>query len=114
MRRARWRAPWRRSRACRGLPRWPASSASSRRWRRSTIRRAATPIASVSRADGGRALGAWLGVVAIWSTTPLTIKWSAEGLGAVAGFSGRTLVGATIFLLAFLTPWLRFDHRPEV
>jgi drug/metabolite transporter (DMT)-like permease len=68
----------------------------------------------VSRADGGRALGAWLGVVAIWSTTPLTIKWSAEGLGAVAGFSGRTLVGAAIFLLAFLTPWLKFDHRPEV
>jgi drug/metabolite transporter (DMT)-like permease len=66
----------------------------------------------VSRADGGRALGAWLGVVAIWSTTPLAIKWTAEGLGPIEGIAGRTLIGAAIFLLAFLTPWLKFDHRP--
>lgn len=63
--------------------------------------------------DGGRALGAWFGVVAIWSTTPLTIKWTAEGLGPIEGIAGRTLIGSAIFLLAFLTPWLRFDHRPE-
>lgn len=68
----------------------------------------------MSRADGGRAVAAWCGVVAIWSTTPLGIKWSAEGLGAVGGFAGRTLVGAAIFLLVALTPWLRFDHRPAV
>lgn len=63
--------------------------------------------------DGGRALGAWFGVVAIWSTTPLTIKWTAEGLGPIEGIAGRTLIGSAIFLLAFLTPWLKFDHRPE-
>ena len=66
----------------------------------------------MSRASG-RALGAWFGVVAIWSTTPLAIKWTAEGLGPIEGIAGRTLIGAAIFLLAFLTPWLKFDHRPE-
>lgn len=67
----------------------------------------------MNRADGGRAFGAWLAVVAIWTTTPLAIKWTAEGLGPIEGIAGRTLIGSAIFLLAFLTPWLRFDHRPE-
>ncbi len=42
--------------------------------------------------------GAYLGVIAIWSTTPLAIKWSSEGAGFLFGVSSRMAIGA---LLAF-------------
>ena len=67
-----------------------------------------------SRADSERALAAWFGVVAIWSTTPITIKWTAEGLGPELALVGRTLIGASVFLLFFLLPGMRFDHAPRV
>lgn len=37
---------------------------------------------------------AFLGVILIWSTTPLAIKWSAEGGGFLFGVSARMLLGA--------------------
>ncbi len=37
---------------------------------------------------------AFLGVILIWATTPLAIKWSAEGGGFLFGVSARMLLGA--------------------
>jgi drug/metabolite transporter (DMT)-like permease len=48
---------------------------------------------------------AWLGVVLIWSTTPLAIQWSAVGAGWIFSLAARMAIGATIFLLVFL--WRR-------
>jgi drug/metabolite transporter (DMT)-like permease len=42
-------------------------------------------------------------VVAIWSTTPLTIKWSGEGAGYLFGITARMLIGT---VLALLLQWL--------
>lgn len=36
---------------------------------------------------------AFIGVVVIWSTTPLAIKWSAEGSGFLFGVSSRMVIG---------------------
>lgn len=41
---------------------------------------------------------AYLGVIIIWSTTPLAIKWSSE-TGVMLGASGRTLLGVCLCLL---------------
>ena len=47
---------------------------------------------------------AYLGVILIWSTTPLGIKWSAEGGGFLFGVTGRMVLGVTLcwLLLAVL------------
>lgn len=42
---------------------------------------------------------AFLGVIVIWSTTPLAIKWSGEGAGFLFGVTGRMLIGAVVCLL---------------
>lgn len=39
---------------------------------------------------------AYLGVILIWATTPLTIKWSGEGPGFLFGVAGRMAVGALL------------------
>ncbi len=39
---------------------------------------------------------AYTGVVLIWSTTPLGIKWSAEGMGFAAALAGRTVIGLVL------------------
>ncbi len=39
---------------------------------------------------------AYLGIILIWSTTPLAIKWSAEDVGFLFGVSSRMLLGALI------------------
>lgn len=44
---------------------------------------------------------AYLGVIIIWSTTPLAIKWSGEGPGFLFGVSARMFVG-TIICIAIL------------
>jgi drug/metabolite transporter (DMT)-like permease len=49
---------------------------------------------------------AFIAVVFIWSTTPLAIKWSGEGVGFVSGITGRMLIGAV--LAAGLT-FMRFN-----
>ena len=39
---------------------------------------------------------AYVGVVIIWSTTPLAIRWSGEGAGFLFGVSARMVLGAMI------------------
>jgi drug/metabolite transporter (DMT)-like permease len=39
---------------------------------------------------------AFLGVILIWSTTPLAIQWSSEGLGYLFGVTGRMVLGAMV------------------
>lgn len=54
-------------------------------------------------------LPAFITVVLIWSTTPLTIAWSGEGVGFLFGVASRMTLGA-VFAAALL--WLlriRFD-----
>lgn len=45
---------------------------------------------------------AYLMVIAIWSTTPLAIKWSGEGVGFVMGIAGRMFIGATLAVVLTL------------
>lgn len=56
---------------------------------------------------------AYLGVVFIWATTPLAIKWSSEGLGPWLGVSTRMLIGlfVCLVLVALLSRRMRW-HRP--
>lgn len=53
--------------------------------------------------DNQKNLGAYLGVVAIWSTTPLAIKWSGDTVSPIASVSIRMLaafiIGAVLSLL---------------
>jgi len=42
---------------------------------------------------------AYLGMVLIWSTTPLAIKWSSEGIGPWLGVSARMQLGVFICLV---------------
>lgn len=55
---------------------------------------------------------AFLGVVLIWSTTPLAIQWSSEGWGYLFGISGRMILGALVcaMMLQILKPGLPW-HR---
>ncbi|MEE8379293.1 MAG: DMT family transporter [Gammaproteobacteria bacterium] len=55
---------------------------------------------------------AFLGVVLIWSTTPLAIQWSSEGWGYLFGISGRMVLGALVcaVLLQIMKPGLPW-HR---
>ena len=55
---------------------------------------------------------AFLGVVLIWSTTPLAIQWSSAGWGFLFGISGRMILGALVcaILLQILKPGLPW-HR---
>ncbi len=41
---------------------------------------------------------AYIGIILIWSTTPLAIKWSAEDAGFLFGVSSRMMLGAVICL----------------
>ncbi len=42
---------------------------------------------------------AYLGVIIIWATTPLAIKWSGEGAGFLFGVTGRMTIGVAVALL---------------
>lgn len=60
-----------------------------------------------------RILLAYVGVILIWSTTPLAIKWSGEGPGFLFGVMGRMSIGLAVILIMLLltrTP-LRRDGR---
>jgi len=55
---------------------------------------------------------AYLGLILIWSTTPLAIKWSTEGCGYLFGIAGRMVLGlvvscAIIVLAGTRMPWHR-------
>jgi drug/metabolite transporter (DMT)-like permease len=43
---------------------------------------------------------AFLGVIMIWSTTPLAVFWSSQGAGFVFGVTSRMLIGAVLALVA--------------
>ncbi len=45
---------------------------------------------------------AFLGVVLIWATTPLAIKWSSEDAGYLIGVASRMVLGGTAVILAGL------------
>ena len=42
---------------------------------------------------------AYLGVIAIWSTTPLAIWWSSHGVGFLLGVTSRMVIGAVLALM---------------
>jgi drug/metabolite transporter (DMT)-like permease len=55
---------------------------------------------------------AYLGIIIIWSTTPLAIKWSGEDVGFLFGAASRMLIGAAVctlllLILARKLPWHR-------
>jgi drug/metabolite transporter (DMT)-like permease len=55
---------------------------------------------------------AFLGVVLIWSTTPLAIQWSSEGWGYLFGVAGRMVLGTAVCFillraLKYEFPWHR-------
>ena len=50
---------------------------------------------------------AYIGVVLIWSTTPLAIKWSGEGVGYLFGVTGRMVIGVMLALLVLQLAGLR-------
>ena len=57
-------------------------------------------------------LAAYLCIILIWSTTPLAIKWSADGPGFLFGVSSRMVLGAVFCLLVIRVlrqplPWHR-------
>ena len=59
---------------------------------------------------------AYIGVILIWSTTPLAIKWSSEPGGFLFGLTGRMLLGvvvslALVGLLRIRLPWHREARR---
>ncbi len=45
---------------------------------------------------------AYLAMIVIWSTTPLAIKWSSQGLDFITGVSARMLIGAILALFLAL------------
>ncbi|MEA3278671.1 MAG: DMT family transporter [Pseudomonadota bacterium] len=55
---------------------------------------------------------AFLGVVLIWATTPLAIKWSSEGAGFLFGVASRMVLGVFVclVLVALLSRRMRW-HR---
>ena len=55
---------------------------------------------------------AFLGVILIWSTTPLAIKWSGDGVSFIFGVSLRMAIGTSLCLLLLVLlrkplPWHR-------
>jgi len=56
---------------------------------------------------------AYLGVIIIWSTTPLAIKWSGEGPGFLFGVSGRMLLGAILCLVLLKLMRIEFPWHAQ-
>jgi len=56
---------------------------------------------------------AYLGVIIIWSTTPLAILWSSEEVGFVFGVTSRMLIGAVLALIvcALLGSGLKWHRK---
>lgn len=59
-----------------------------------------------------RILAAFISVILLWATTPLAIKWSAEGSGFVFGAASRMAIGILcVFIILMLKgkrlPWHR-------
>ena len=56
---------------------------------------------------------AFIGIIAIWSTTPLAIKWSGEGVGFLFGVTGRMVIGALVCLLVLNLLRMRLPWHGE-
>ena len=59
---------------------------------------------------------AYMGIVMIWSTTPLAIKWSSEGAGFLFAVTARMALGTVLCLLLLrllriAVPWHRAARR---
>ena len=56
---------------------------------------------------------AYIGVILIWSTTPLGIKWSGEDVGFIFGVTARMLLGAFVCLvfLALLSRRMKWNRK---
>jgi drug/metabolite transporter (DMT)-like permease len=50
---------------------------------------------------------AYIGVILIWGTTPLAIKWSGEGVGYLFGVTGRMVIGLLLALVLLKLMGLR-------
>lgn len=46
-----------------------------------------------------RVVFAFIGVILLWATTPLAIKWSGEGPGFLFGATGRMVIGAVCIVV---------------
>jgi len=58
---------------------------------------------------------AYLGVILIWSTTPLGVKWSGEEVGFLFGVTARMLIGTVLTLLLIRYMRLRLVwHRKAI
>jgi len=62
---------------------------------------------------------AYIGIILIWSTTPLAVKWSGEGGGFLFGVTGRMVLGALVCLIALKAmgtsfPWHRQSRRAYI
>ena len=55
---------------------------------------------------------AYLGVILIWSTTPLAIQWSAQGTGFSFAVMARMLIGLAICLLLLRATRTAFPFTP--
>jgi drug/metabolite transporter (DMT)-like permease len=54
-----------------------------------------------------RLIIAYIGVVLIWATTPLAIKWSGEGPGFLFGVAARMTIGFFCLFFVLLIAWRR-------
>jgi len=56
---------------------------------------------------------AYIGVIIIWSTTPLAILWSSQDVGFVFGVTSRMAIGAVLALIvaALLGNGMKWDRR---
>jgi len=56
---------------------------------------------------------AYIGVIIIWSTTPLALTWSSEDVGYVFGVTSRMLIGALLALIvaALLGSGIKWERR---
>ncbi len=59
---------------------------------------------------------AYIGVILIWSTTPLAIKWSAQDTGALFAVSSRMVLGLVVclMLMALLRVRLPWDRQARL
>ena len=56
-----------------------------------------------------------MSVIAIWSTTPLAIKWSSDGVSFIFGVASRMTLGALVCLLMLLISQQRLPlHRQAI
>ena len=56
---------------------------------------------------------AYVGVILVWATTPLAIKWSGEGAGFLFGVSSRMMIGALLATMLVVAMRLPFPWHKQ-